>query len=150
MDATRAPDSCPSCGRYVGPHGNEACPHCGARLTERISIRTVKIVAILLASVGLAVLWFAARRTEVSLIRIEQIGATMNMASVRVAGICSRTPTYDPKSGYLSFWIDDGTGEMRVSAYRAETEQIIAEKRVPALGDRIEVAGTLRIRQDLY
>jgi DNA/RNA endonuclease YhcR with UshA esterase domain len=149
MDATRAPGSCPSCGRYVGPHGNEACPHCGARLTERIAIRTVKIVAILLASVGLALLWFAARRAEVSLIRIEQAGATMNMASVRVAGTCSRTPTYDPKSGYLSFWIDDGTGEMRVSAYRAESKQIIAENRVPALGDRIEVAGTLRIREDL-
>jgi hypothetical protein len=143
MDATRAPGSCPSCGRYVGPHGNEACPHCGARLTERIPLRTVKIVAILLASVGLAALLLVARRAEVSLIRIEQIGPMMNMASVRVAGTCSRGPTYDPESGYLSFWIDDGTGEMRVSVYRAESDQIIATERVPALGDRVEVAEQL-------
>jgi DNA/RNA endonuclease YhcR with UshA esterase domain len=149
MHATRPTGSCPSCGRYVGPHGNEACPHCGARLTERITIRTVKIVATLLASVGLAVLWFAATRAEVPLIRIAQIGATMNMASVRVAGTCTRAPTYDPTSGYLSFWIDDGTGEVRVSAYRAETERIVAEGRVPAPGDAVEVAGTLRVREDL-
>jgi DNA/RNA endonuclease YhcR with UshA esterase domain len=149
MDTTRPTGSCPSCGRYVGPHGNEACPHCGARLTERITLRTVKIVATLLASVGLAVLWFVATRAEVPLVRVAQIGATMNMASVRVAGTCTRAPTYDPQGGYLSFWIDDGTGEVRVSAYRAETERIVAEGRVPAPGDAVEVAGTLRVREDL-
>ncbi len=66
---------CPSCGRYVGPH--EACPYCGAPLTGRTSIRGVKIVAILLATVGLAALWFAATRAEVPLIQIGQAGATM-------------------------------------------------------------------------
>ena len=137
---------CPSCGRYVGPY--EACPYCGARLTGRTSIRSVKIAAILLATVGIAVLWFAATHAEVPLIQIGQAGATMNMAYVRLQGCCTRAPSYDPESGYLSFWIEDDTGQIYVSAYRAETRQIIAEKRVPALGDRVEVAGTLRIRED--
>ncbi len=137
---------CPSCGRYVGPH--DACPYCGARLTGRTSIRIVKIAAVVLATVGLAALWLAATRAEVPLIQIGQAGATMNMAYVRLEGHCTRAPSYDPESDYLSFWIEDDTGEIRVSAYRAETRQIIAEGRVPALGDLVEVAGTLRVRED--
>jgi len=137
---------CPSCGRYVGPH--EACPYCGARLAGRIPIRTVKIATFLLATVGLAVLWFAATRAEVDRIQIGQAGATMNFAYVRIQGHCTRAPSYDPKSDYLSFWIGDDTGEMHVSAYRAETRQIIEEGRLPALGDMVDVAGTLRVRDD--
>ncbi|RLC57939.1 MAG: hypothetical protein DRI80_14400, partial [Chloroflexota bacterium] len=137
---------CPSCGRYVGPY--EACPYCGARLTGRTPIRVVKIAAIVLATVGLAVLWLAATRAEVPLIQIGQAGATMNMAYVRLEGHCTRAPTYDPESDYLSFWIEDDTGEIRISAYRAETRRIIEQGRVPALGDLVEVAGTLRVRED--
>ncbi len=139
---------CPSCGQYTGPY--EACPHCGARLTGRTPIRTIKIVAILLATVGLVSLWFAATCAEVPLIQIGQAGATMNMAYVRVQGRCSREPSYDPESDYLSFWLEDETGELLVSSYRAETREIIEQGRVPALGDRVEVAGTLRVREDFY
>jgi len=137
---------CHSCGRFIGPY--EACPYCGARLAERIPIRAVKIAAILVATVGLAVLWFAAARAEVPLVQIGQAGSMMNMAYVRVQGRCTRTPTYDPQGEYLSFWVDDETGEMLVSAYRAETRALIAQGRVPALGDEVEVAGTLRVRED--
>ena len=140
---------CPSCGRYVGPHGDGACPYCGARLTGRISIRAVKIAAILLATVGLAILWLAATRAEVPLVAIEQAGATMNLAYVRLEGRCTRAPSYDPESDYLGFWIEDDTGEIYVAAYRAETRQIIEQGLVPAPGDLVEVAGTLRVREDL-
>jgi DNA/RNA endonuclease YhcR with UshA esterase domain len=72
----------------------------------------------------------------------------MNMAYVRLQGRCTRVPTYDPEGDYLSFWIEDETGEIRVSAYRAETREIIDRSLVPALGDLVEVAGTLRVRED--
>jgi len=137
---------CPSCGRYVGPH--EACPYCGAHLAGRTSIRVLKIVATLLAAVGLVGLWFAAIRTEVPTVPIGHVGAMMNMAYVRLEGHCTRGPSYDPDSGYLSFWIEDETGEIHVSSYRAETRQIVVAGRVPALGDLVEVAGTLRVRDD--
>jgi DNA/RNA endonuclease YhcR with UshA esterase domain len=138
---------CPSCGRYVGPY--EACPYCGARLTGRTPIRIVKIAAILLAAVGLVALWFAATCAEVPLVQIGQVGAMMNLAYVRLEGHCTRSPSYDPQSDYLSFWIEDDTGEVRVAAYRAETRQIIERGLVPAPGDLVEVAGTLRVREDL-
>jgi DNA/RNA endonuclease YhcR with UshA esterase domain len=130
----------------VGPY--EACPYCGARQTGRIPIRAIKIAAILLVTIGLAVLWLAAVHAEVPLIQIGQAGATMNMAYVRLQGYCTRAPTYDPEGDYLSFWIEDETGAIRVSSYRAETREIIDHSLVPALGDLVEVAGTLRVRED--
>jgi DNA/RNA endonuclease YhcR with UshA esterase domain len=139
---------CPSCGRYAGPY--EACPYCGAHLARRMPVRVVKIAAILLATAGLVALWFAATRAQVPRIQIAQAGATMNMAYVRLEGRCTRAPSYDPESDYLSFWIEDDTGEIRVSAYRAETRQIIDQRLVPALGDVVDVAGTLRVREDFF
>jgi DNA/RNA endonuclease YhcR with UshA esterase domain len=139
---------CPSCGRYAGPY--EACPYCGARLAGRMPVRIVKIVAILLSTLGLIALWFAATRAEVPAVQIGQAGATMNMAYVRLVGRCTREPSYDPESDYLSFWLEDDTGEIRVSSYRAETRQLIAQGRVPTLGDVVQVAGTLRVREDFY
>jgi DNA/RNA endonuclease YhcR with UshA esterase domain len=145
MTSSTPNGACPSCGRYVGPI--EVCPYCGARLRGRTSVRAIKIVAILLVTVGLGALWWTARRAEVPLVRVAQIEATMNMAYVRLEGRCTRSPSYDPESGYLSFWLEDGTGELYVSAYPAETRQIVEAGCVPALGDRVEVAGTLRVRE---
>ncbi len=137
---------CPSCGRFVGPH--ERCPYCGTELDKRLSLRTVKIAALLLAIFGLLGLWWMAAHAEVPLITAEEAGGTMNMAYVRLRGKVVRSLTYDAESGYLAFWLDDGTGEVRVSAYREVTEALVAAGSVPAPGDTVEVAGTLRVRED--
>ena len=137
---------CPSCGRFVGPY--EACPYCGARQAPRVSLRAVKWGAILLATVGLALLWIAAARAPLPHISIQQAAATMNFAYVEIAGQVVRSPTYNPNSRSLSFIVDDGTGQMRVWAFRDVVDKLRAAGRIPGLGDRVIVAGTLRVREE--
>jgi len=137
---------CASCGRFVGPY--ETCPYCGAKQQGRIPTRRIKIAAILLATVGLFALWWAARYTDIPTVTAAEALGTMNMAYIKVNGHIARSITYDPESGYLAFWIDDGTGEVRISAYRDVTEAILAAGHIPALGDEVTAAGTLRIRED--
>ncbi len=145
-EAQPAPARCPSCGRFVGPY--ERCPYCGTELHRRLSLRAVKIAALLLATVGLLGLGWMAAHAEVPLITAAQAGGTMNMAYVRLRGKVVRSLTYDPESGYLAFWLDDGTGEVRISAYRQATQTLVEAGKVPAPGDTVEVAGTLRVRED--
>lgn len=137
---------CLSCGRYVGPY--EACPYCGARMTGRMSLRRIKLAVVLLATLGLIILWCVATRAEIPLVSVQQVDAGMNLAYVRLVGRCTRPPSYDPGTGYLSFWISDETGELHVAAYRAESRILIEQQRLPALGDHIAVAGTLRLDSD--
>jgi len=137
---------CPSCGRYVGPYA--ACPHCGAALRGRTPVRTLKVAALALAIGGLALLWLLATHTKVPTVEIGQVNAMMNFAYVRVEGLVTRSPAYDPKTDYLSFWLTDETGELHVAAYRDETQSLIDQGRTPALGDRVTVQGTLRVRED--
>jgi len=137
---------CPDCDRYVGPYEN--CPYCGAPMAGRLSMRVVKIAALLLATFGLGSLWFVARRTEAPLISIAEAGAATNLAYVRVEGICTGAPAYDPATGYLSFWIADDTGDIHVASYSAETRVLLDQDKVPALGDQVSVAGSLRVKGD--
>ncbi|HSQ39792.1 MAG TPA: hypothetical protein VLM78_06500, partial [Anaerolineales bacterium] len=111
-------------------------------------MRAVKIAALLLATLGLLALWWMARRMDIPTVSAADALGTMNMAYVRIEGRISRSLSYDPTSGYLAFWLDDGTGEVRVSSYRDVTQALLAAGIIPALGDEVAVAGTLRIRED--
>ena len=137
---------CPSCGRYVGPH--DACPYCGAALSGRTPIRRLKVAALILALGGLLLLWLLATQTDVPTVEIGQANAMMNLAYVRVQGLVTRPPSYDPETDYFSFWLTDDSGELFVAAYRDETQALIHHGRMPALGDRVSVEGTLRVRED--
>lgn len=140
--------TCPSCGRYVGPTNLNACPHCGARLGARMTIRALQAGALGLSVLGLIWLWWFATHSPLPTLKIGQAQATMNFAYARVQGQVARAPSYDPDSGYLSFWIEDETGEMLVSAYRATTKQLVESGRMPFIGDHVSVEGSLRMRPD--
>jgi DNA/RNA endonuclease YhcR with UshA esterase domain len=139
---------CPSCGLATGPVPVDACPHCGARLTGRISLRMLQTSALTLAVLGLAVLWWFAARSPIPTLKIGQAQAALNFAYTRVVGQVTRAPSYDPNGGYLSFWIADETGELLVTSYRATTQSLVESGRMPFIGDRVTVDGTLRVRPD--
>jgi DNA/RNA endonuclease YhcR with UshA esterase domain len=139
--------NCPSCGRFIGPQSR--CPYCGADASQRLALRALKVGSLVLAVAGLAVLLLVARQSQTPAIQAGQVSGTMNWAFVRVDGLASRQPTYDPQARTLRFWVYDGTGEILVTAYTQEAEALWAEGRVPRMGDRVSAEGTLRIREDL-
>lgn len=137
---------CPSCGREVG--SRVTCPYCGANLKRRLSIALFGVLAIVLAIGGLALLYVVSINTTIPTIRIAQIQAAMNYATVRIAGLVKRSPNFNSDSESLTFWVDDGSGQMLVAAFRSEARALIETDRVPAIGDRVSVEGTLRVRDD--
>jgi DNA/RNA endonuclease YhcR with UshA esterase domain len=138
--------TCPSCGRDAG--ANEICPHCGADLKRRLQIRTFGILAIIVAVAGVALLLFFATRLPVPTVKISDITSTPNYAYAQINGMVSRGPNYNPDAQSITFWVRDDSGEIMVSAFRDQTQELIAADRVPAPGDTIALQGTLRVRDD--
>ncbi|MFN2154808.1 MAG: OB-fold nucleic acid binding domain-containing protein, partial [Anaerolineae bacterium] len=124
------------------------CPHCGAETHRRFSLRAVRYVSLLTAVAGTVLVWAVARGTDVLTVRVADIGSDMDWAYVRVLGVITRHPSYDPSSGQFAFWLDDGTGEIRAVAYRPVSDRLVEAPHVPVLGDRVGAEGTLRIRTD--
>ena len=138
---------CPSCGREVGSH--ITCPFCGANLRRRLTMTLFGALAIALAIGGLGMLWYLSVNTAIPTIRIGQVQAAMNYAYVRVEGIVRRSPRFSPDSESLAFWVDDGSGQMLVAAFRSEAHALIEAGRVPSIGDRVIATGVLRVRDDV-
>ncbi|HIP97396.1 MAG TPA: hypothetical protein EYH32_09315 [Anaerolineae bacterium] len=137
---------CPSCGRFVGPAGT--CPHCGATVHRRLSLRVTKALAFILALGGLLTLWIAATRAEPPNPPIADIKSTMNWAYVRVKGTVTRYPAYDSETGSLKFWVWDGSGDLMVTAYRTEAQALLDAGLIPTVGDQATIEGTLRVKED--
>lgn len=139
--------TCPSCGQPLTPQ--RWCPHCGAATSKRLRLSILRYISVLTALVGTVLVWTAARSTEVPTVRIADVCSEMDWAYVRLVGLVSRQPTHEPSSGQLAFWLDDGTGEIRVIAYRPVSDRLMEAPQLPAMGDQVAVDGTLRLREDL-
>ncbi|MBA7620064.1 hypothetical protein ES703_27407 [subsurface metagenome] len=83
---------CPSCGRFVGIH--EKCPYCGAAVKKRMTVRFFRYGAVVVAVVGLILLYFAVRIIEIPTIKVKDITETMNWAYIRICGTLTRDATY--------------------------------------------------------
>ncbi len=125
------------------------CPHCGAATSKRLRLSVLRYVSVLTALVGTTLVWMAARSTGVPTVRISDVRSEMDWAYVRLLGVVTRHPSHEPSSGQLAFWLDDGTGEIRVTAYRPVSDRLLQASQLPTMGDRVSVEGTLRLREDL-
>jgi len=142
-------DICPSCDRFIGTR--TVCPYCDADSAKTPLMRYLRTAALCLAVVGLGLLYLMSTRREIPLTPIADITPTMNFAYIRIAGTVARAPYVSGKQGaldYLSFAVDDGTGELRVAAYREAARALEAQGRVPRRGASVDVAGSLRVPAD--
>ncbi|MDD5067523.1 MAG: hypothetical protein PHF84_10815 [bacterium] len=132
---------CPTCGYFCATL--LTCPRCGARVEKRISIRLIKIISVAGSLAGIILLWTAAHLKEPMLVNIEDIDEKMNGAYIRVAG---KMVSYleDTSRNSLRMKIDDGTGQISISAFNKLSQfKKIHKDRLPELGDQVEAAGSL-------
>lgn len=141
--------TCSSCGRFVG--ALTRCPHCSARVNKRLSVRATRYAAVFLSIVGLILLYWMAISSKIQTVNIGDISPTMNFAYVRIEGRVTGEPRVFKENGKarsLRFDVDDGTGEIRVSAYQTQARELLEQDILPHAGDHISVAGSLSVSAD--
>lgn len=72
----------------------------------------------------------------------------MNYAYVRLNGTVINGPQYDSDAQTLRFTIADDTGEIQAIAFQDVTQDLLRAKKIPTIGDKIALDGTLRVRDD--
>ena len=140
------PDStgnCPVCERYIGPVSK--CPYCNAKNSQSPIMRTIRIIAILLATVGLFLIYVTAKHRQPPLVAIENITPSMNFAHVHIAGVVKRKPYISQDQDYISFRIYGNNSSLKVVAYRKVAENLINKNLLPSAGDRVDVRGNLNV-----
>jgi len=137
---------CPSCNRYIGPVGK--CPYCNTDAGPPPLMRAMRLVALLLATAGLLLLYLTARHREPPLVRIADITPVMNFAQVRVAGTVSRKAYISRNRDSISFTVADDSGSIRVAAYRHVASALLESNQTPGAGDHVEVSGSLSVTAD--
>lgn len=140
---------CSQCGCYVGPLNS--CRHCGAPRNRRMSLRIFRWAAVLLATVGLGILYLMSIMKDVPRIAIGDIKETMNFAYVHIEGTVpasARVYKDGDVVSSVSFSVDDGTGVIRVKAYRKKARLLMEAAKVPRAGERVALDGSLNVSAD--
>lgn len=138
--------NCPSCGRFVG--AVTKCPYCGAKVSKRMSLTATRWAAVLLATIGLFLLYLMAKNREIPVVQLGKIEPTWNFGLIRVEGTVA-TDARPFKSGRgMSFNVDDGTGRMVVFTTERQMEALKEQNLVPKAGDRIAFDAQLNISDD--
>jgi len=118
---------------------------------KRIDISKLKVLSLILAVVGLAVILIAAQSAQAPLAKVGDVYGNylMNYAVVRVEGNVSEVPSVSESGGKLSviFSVSDGTGSLDIRVYSPVAERMIRAGAVPMPGDRVEAEVQLRVRE---
>ncbi len=138
---------CPACERFIGPA--DVCPYCDTESVGRPVLRYLRYAAVLLSIVGLGFLHQMAIRREPDTIKVCDIAPTMNFAMIRIIGTVERDAYIDRnvegEATYLSFSLHDGSGALRVVAYRDVADDCVDGNMVPRRGMVAEVVGSLSV-----
>lgn len=137
--------NCPNCGRFVG--AVTKCPYCGSKVEKRMSLVATRWAAVLLATIGLFLLYLMAKHRDIPVVKLGDVKPTMNFGQIRVVGqVDSDARTF--KSGGLGFNVSDGTGTIMVFVSQKQAKDLVALNLVPKAGDAIDFAGGLNISDE--
>jgi DNA/RNA endonuclease YhcR with UshA esterase domain len=117
----------------------------------RTSLRVLRAGSVLLAVLGLFFLYLWARHRDVPVVRVAEVSETMSMAYVRLEGAAGRVSVMRDAKGRaesVQFDLDDGTAVARVRAFGHSAAALDAAGKIPARGDRVKAAGTVRVGAD--
>ncbi len=115
-------------------------------------MKLLKVLVTLLAVTGVIALVLASRLTARPVTALSAIQPSMNFAYVRIQGLITQYPIVDSKRETLSFRLSQMNGnannDIRVNAYGAVVRDLLTRQQLPKPGQRIDLEGTLRIRDD--
>lgn len=138
--------NCPKCGRFVG--ATTKCPYCGAKVEKRMSLVAIRWAAVLLATLGLFLLYLMAKHREIPVVQLGDIKPTMNFGQIRVDGVVESDARTFRTGGGMGFNFSDGTGTIMVFISQKQAKDMVERNLVPKAGDKVNFAGGLNIADD--
>lgn len=138
--------NCPSCGRFVG--AVTKCPYCGSKVEKRMSLVALRWAAVLLATIGLFLLFLMAKHREIPLVKLGDVKPTMNFAQIRVEGVVDSDARTFRSGGGMGFNFSDDTGTIMVFISQRQAKEMTEKNLVPKAGDQVNFAGGLNIADD--
>ncbi|MCX7591340.1 MAG: OB-fold nucleic acid binding domain-containing protein [Kiritimatiellae bacterium] len=145
-EASAKDATCPSCDRFIGPA--DVCPYCGCDSARSAVYRRLRHLTLGLASAGVLLLLWVACKTKIPTLCIGTITPQMNFALVCVEGRVERDAYISPRTGrpsYVSFALNDGTGQIRVVAHGRVAAELVQKNLVPRKGKQVSATGTLNV-----
>jgi len=140
---------CPSCKRFVGAH--DTCQYCGTGIKKRISLRFLRYTSLVIAIVGLVCLQLMAMHRETPVKSIASINPAMNFGYITVVGKASQPMRYYKNGGRISslyLYLEDETGDIRVTGYKNVAVELNKEGVSVRKGDKVEVSGTVKVKDN--
>ncbi|QHI67927.1 OB-fold nucleic acid binding domain-containing protein [Tichowtungia aerotolerans] len=122
-------------------------PVYGPQVKRPLRVRVLQLASVILAVAGLILLYFYSIHRDIPVVKVAEINPAMNFAYVRITGEVIRD-AYVFKSGGVVFTLNDGSGDIAVMGGRAQAEALQRAGRLPYVGDRVEVAGSLSVSAD--
>jgi len=138
---------CPACRRFIGPL--DTCPYCECPAEKPVGLKLLRRIAILLAVVGLCLVYAASISRDVHAMPIGDIKPVFNSARVRISGFAAENTHVRQKYGktnLVSFLIYDGTNFITAMAFGNCAEMIAKQDCTPEKGDKMAVVGRLSLK----
>ncbi|MFN4133393.1 MAG: hypothetical protein ACK4GQ_03385 [Candidatus Hadarchaeales archaeon] len=137
---------CPACGK-PNP-GYPVCPHCGADVTHRISMKWAFVLCLVVLVIGGAAFSLHLATSQPAPIPIAAIDPWLDYSYLLVEGKVVSGPAYQSTSVSFEIWDDSSTifslSKIDVEVYGSAFERIMASGEIPRVGDRVKVFGQVR------